>query len=86
VIGDVLALEQFLEQRDVVPAELAGDGGGHAEVSQAGGDVDRLAADIHLHPQGAIDCARLQTGDLNGVVERRIEGDGDDLGGWGKWI
>ena len=57
MVGDLLALEQFIKQRGVVAAQLPGDRRAHAEIGQTGSDIDGLAADIDLHPHGAVDRA-----------------------------
>ena len=72
--------EQGFECLQIVFAEKAADGELMAEVRQHLGDVDALARSVGVHLFAAIDLTGIQPRQLNGEVECRVEGQGENLG------
>ena len=79
MIGDIFALEAAPRNRGVLAAEESGRRDAVPVVRERGRDVHAFAAGIGAHALDAIDRAGGEVGNRDGLIDRRIERDGDDL-------
>ncbi len=79
VIGQGSLLEQGDKALLVLGAKPAGQAHVTAEIFQDHGDVDPLAGGAQIRLAHQIDLARVHGLQAGGEIERRIQGDGDDV-------